>query len=151
MKRGAARDVAVAVGLAWALVSVLGWTGCGGGGASENVQLAARYVAAGDDCLAQGDLRKAIAAYSKAIQLDPENKKAFLCRGMALSDANRHQQAVADYTSAIALDPRDSFPYERRAAIYRDVLHDPARAKADDDKAALIRQKRWSDLQNLSK
>lgn len=141
----------VAVGLLWGLLGLIPLAGCGDGGPSEEALLAVRYVEAGDKYLAKNDRRRAVAAYTKAIELDPTSKKAYLCRGMALSEMKEHDRALADYTKAIEIDPRDSFPYERRADLYRNAYHDTAKAKADDEKAALIREKRWSDLQKLSK
>jgi tetratricopeptide (TPR) repeat protein len=137
--------------LGLALATALPWAGCGFDGPTKEHTRAAKYVAAGDEYLAQGSRKKAVAPYTRAAELYPDGKKAYACLAMALGEMNRRQEALADYTKAIQIAPHGSFPFERRAAIYRDVLRDDAKAKADDDRPALIRQKRWKGLQKLTK
>jgi tetratricopeptide (TPR) repeat protein len=103
------------------------------------------------DYLLQGDEQKAAAAYTKAIQADPKCQTAYVRRGMVYAEVGEHKKALADYTKAIELDPRDSYPYELRRDLYRNVYHDEAKAKADDEAAFLARQKRWDQLQELRK
>lgn len=105
----------------------------------------------GDDAYAAGELKKAFSAYSKAIQLNSKCKKAYICRGQIYNDAGKPEKAIADFTKAIELDPRDSYPYEQRAQVYRKSLHDEAKATADEEAAAAIRQERWTDLQKIRK
>ena len=66
----------------------------------------------------QGDFAKAIAEYSKAIELDPTHFKAFFNRGFAYDKLNRFDQAVADYTKSIQLEPRNPFCYYNRGISY---------------------------------
>jgi len=103
----------------------------------------------GSNCLNNGNREAAIDAFTEAIRIDPACKKAYLSRGMAFNELGKPERAIDDFTRAIELDPRDSYPYEQRAQIYRTVFHNEDKAQIDEEKAALIRQKRWSDLQKL--
>jgi tetratricopeptide (TPR) repeat protein len=137
---------------AWPLAMLLAGTsiaGCGEKGDPQAEKRAAKYVELGEDYLAAGESQKALAAYSKAIQTDPDCQTAYVRRGMAYNDAGKHDRAISDFSKAIELDPRDSFPYELRRDLYRNVYRDEARAKADDEAATLIRQGRWEDLRKL--
>ena len=49
---------------------------------------------------------KAVADYSKAIELDPSNVYAWHNRGMIHATLGQVDEAVADYTKAIELDPK---------------------------------------------
>jgi tetratricopeptide (TPR) repeat protein len=99
----------------------------------------------------KGERQKALADFSKVIELDPKSKPAYLRRAMVYNESGDRHKALADFSKAIELDPRDSYPYEQRAGIYKEVLKDDARANADKEAAAAIREKRWDDLKNLRK
>ena len=115
--------------------------GCGG---SPEVALKR-----GGKCLDNGNREAAVDAFTEAIRIDPNCKKAYLSRGMAYNELGKPRRAIDDFTRAIELDPRDSYPYEQRAQIHRTVFQDEDKAQIDEEKAALIRQQRWSDLQKL--
>jgi regulator of sirC expression with transglutaminase-like and TPR domain len=68
---------------------------------------------------------------------------------MALNESGKPREALADFSKAIDLDPNDNYPYEQRAQIYRKVLKDEAKARADLDRAAALREKRWEALPKL--
>ena len=99
----------------------------------------------------KGDRKKALADFSKVIELDPKSKQAYVRRGMVYNESGDPRKALADFSKAIELDPRDNYPYEQRAVIYDKVLKDQAKADADKEAAAAIREKRWDDLKNLRK
>jgi tetratricopeptide (TPR) repeat protein len=99
----------------------------------------------------KGEKQKALADFSKVIELDPASKSAYVRRGMVYNETGDPRKALADFTKAIELDPRDNYPYEQRAVIYDKVLKDKAKANADKEAAAAIREKRWDDLKNLRK
>jgi len=129
--------------LAWVLAAAV-VAGCAG-------QLPDEALKRGDKHAMDGNQKKAIAAYSEAIKLDPNCKKAYVCRAMAYNESGEPKKALKDFSKAIELDSRDSYPYEQRASIYRRVFNEEDKAKADEEIAAAIRQKRWSDLQKLRK
>ena len=104
----------------------------------------------GDKYLADGQKEKAIEAYSKAIQIDPNCKKAYLSRAMCYNETDQPEKAVKDFSMAIRLDPRGgAYAYDQRAILYRTVFHDEAKATADKKCAEAIRDKRWQDLPKL--
>jgi tetratricopeptide (TPR) repeat protein len=140
----------------WPVLLLLGAVaaaGCGKSAAqrAEAAKTAQKYVEMGEDCLAEGNRKKAMAAYSKAIEVDPRCQTAYVRRGLMYKEARQHEQAMADFTEAIDIDPTDSYPYELRRDLYRNVYHDEAKAEADDKAAALIRQGRWDELPKLRK
>ncbi len=68
-----------------------------------------------------GDLDRAIADYTKAIELDPKLLSAYINRGLAYDGKGNFDQAIADYTKAIELDPTFALAYIDRGGDYRDV------------------------------
>lgn len=138
----ATRSLRILVGML-ALSSLA--TGC------EDKQSAQGPLAEGDRLLFSNKPHEAVPFYNEAIEIDPECKKAYLCRAMAYLELEKPERALDDFTKAIELDPEDSYPYEQRAKIYRTVLKDEAKAKKDQQIAEAIRQRRWSDLQKLHK
>ena len=65
-----------------------------------------------------GDYDRAIADYTKAMQLDPKYRNAYIHRANAYSKKGNPGQAVADYSKAIALDPEYYLPYIYRGLAY---------------------------------
>src|SRR5262249_49329879 len=61
---------------------------------------------------------KALADYSKAIELDPKNAAAWHNRGYAYKELHQYDKAVADLNKAIELDPKDAIPWNNRASAY---------------------------------
>jgi len=153
MQRMAHRAHAGHLWLGLLAASALAWTaGCGGEGSNASPQphnALKEALAEGKQLMMADRKEQAIAAYTRAIGLDPQCKEAYLWRAVAYNETGRHQEALADFTKVIELDPRDSYPYEQRAAIYRRVFKDQARAAADEAAAAAIRQQRWEDLKKL--
>ena len=140
-------DCAVRLLFLLCLTAMIVSVGCGGPAAED----ALKAVERGDKYAVEGKHKKTIAAYSKALKSDPKCRKAYICRAMSYNETGAAKKALKDFTRAIELDSSDSYPYEQRAHIYRTVLHDKAKAAADDEKAEAIRQKRWTDLQKLKK
>ena len=144
---------ALALGPVLVLLAAVATAGCGESSAqrARAAKRAQEYVDLGEDYLAEGNRKKALAAYNKAIQVDPRCQTAYVRRGLVCKEAGEHKKAMADFTKAIEIDPTDSYPYELRRDLYRNVYHDEAKAKADDKAAALIRQGRWDELPKLRK
>lgn len=155
MKRvGGGEFALLAVSLACLAAAAL-VAGCGGssnpkrsGKSSPTVEKA---LAEGKDQLTRGNRTKAIAAYSRAIKLDPECKEAYVWRGVAHNESGKPKDALADFTKAIELDPTDCYAYEQRASIYETSLHDSGKAKADRDKAFELRQQNRDDMRTRLK
>ena len=62
-----------------------------------------------------GEYQNAADDYTKAIQLDPDNARAYTNRGYSYRILGEHQTAIDDATKAIQLDP-NSVPGESARA-----------------------------------
>ena len=82
----------------------------------------------------KGELDQAIAAYTEAIELEPEWAEAYFFRGGAYAKKDDLERAVTDYSHVIRLNPHDVDAYNRRARAY-DRLGEPDKAAADYAKA----------------
>jgi tetratricopeptide (TPR) repeat protein len=57
--------------------------------------------------------------FSKAIELDSNNKEAYRRRGYTYYHLGEYENALADYNKAIEIDPNDAHSYWQRGDIYR--------------------------------
>lgn len=64
--------------------------------------------------LGEKDYTGAIADFSKAIELDPENKYAYYSRGTAKYELEDYIGAIADYSKAIEITPKNASAYYYR-------------------------------------
>jgi Flp pilus assembly protein TadD len=77
-------------------------------------------------CLGErGRYEDALAAYDRALALDPEDADVWNNRGVALHELGRTGQARAAYDRAIALDPGATEAAENRALLDADSGGDP--------------------------
>lgn len=90
-----------------------------GGRALADSAQANQSIDLGDQWMQKKEYDKAIADYSEAIRLDPENARAFNNRGYASYQKKQYARAVEDYTEAIRLNPRYEYAFTNRA----DALH----------------------------
>ncbi|MFC2003663.1 tetratricopeptide repeat protein [Chloroflexota bacterium] len=65
-----------------------------------------------------GEYHKAIAAFTRAIELDPTLAIAYSNRGWAHINLEQYDQAIADCTKAIELDPTLAMAYNNRSWAY---------------------------------
>ena len=72
------------------------------------------FIESGDAKLTQGDYYGAIADYSRAIELNPEDADAYYNRGNAKSELGDYDSAIADYDRVIAIKPDDADAYNNR-------------------------------------
>ena len=61
--------------------------------------------------LGEKDYTGAIADFSKAIELDPENKYAYYSRGTAKYELEDYRGYIADYSKAIEITPKNASAY----------------------------------------
>jgi len=61
---------------------------------------------------------QAIADFDRAIQLDPQDAKAYSNRGAAYADLGQYEQAIADFDQAIQINPQYAEVYTNRGAAY---------------------------------
>jgi tetratricopeptide (TPR) repeat protein len=109
---------------------------------------AQQLIRAGDTFADQGDLAQAIAQYSAAIQLAPEDAQAYNNRGFAYWHSGDNAAALADLSRALALRPDYVNALTNRAFVYFDqnafdqCAADATRAielDSNDDSAYMIR------------
>jgi tetratricopeptide (TPR) repeat protein/predicted Ser/Thr protein kinase len=84
-----------------------------------------------------GDLKGAVADYTRIIELDPKYESAYEHRGFTRHVLEDHKGALSDYNKLIELRPNDSSAYGNRAVVRRD-LGDAQGAMTDHDKAIAL-------------
>jgi tetratricopeptide (TPR) repeat protein len=67
----------------------------------------------------KGDYDRAIADYTQALRLDPNDANAYYWRGYVYSNKGDYDLAIADYTQSLRLDPNDASVYYWRGSAYR--------------------------------
>ena len=83
----------------------------------------------------QGDYEQAAAAFSQAIELDPNYASAYNNRGASYKALGDYEQAIRDYGQAIELDHDPlSWPYNNRGVVHYE-LDDYEQAIRDFDQA----------------
>jgi tetratricopeptide (TPR) repeat protein len=96
------------------------------------------------------EYQKAIADYTEAIRLDPQNANAYNNRGLSYKNLEEYDQAIADVNEAIRLNPEDAFSYQIRGVSYG-ALEEYEKASVDLYKAADLYQQQGDRYRRLSK
>jgi tetratricopeptide (TPR) repeat protein len=79
---------------------------------------AEKFCNSGLDLTIQQKFDQAIAAFTKAIELDPKYADAYARRGVAYNWKKENDAAIADFTKAIELTPKRVELYLNRGSIY---------------------------------
>ena len=66
----------------------------------------------------QGKYPEAIADYTQAIKINPNDALAYNNRGLAYQNQEKYPEAIADYTQAIKLNPNLALAYNNRGIAY---------------------------------
>jgi len=90
-------------------------------------ELATIHIYRGFSWEGKGNLNKAIADYSKAIEVDPKDTAAYTLRGVAWGKKAEYDKAIADYTKALEINPKFAKAYNNRGYTWA--------KKGDKDKA----------------
>jgi tetratricopeptide (TPR) repeat protein len=106
-----------------------------------SVKNAEDYKADGDLKVTNGDYKRGIADYDKAIELEPNDNLVYVARGSAKYNIKDYIGAIADFTKSIELNekPNTAVSYHRRAlskfqlADYGGAMQDLDRATEDDE------------------
>ena len=69
----------------------------------------------------QGKCDEAIADFNEAIQINPQDAKAYTNRGNAKVALDQHDDAIADYDQAIRIHPQFAEAYSNRGNLYREM------------------------------
>ena len=102
----------------WALVGVVLLLVCFVPGCKMDSESASAAIKRGNELSDQGDLDAGIAAYNKAIRLDPNNSKGYACRAIAYYQKGDFNNAIADDTTVIRLDTKSAVGYAGRGFAY---------------------------------
>ncbi|KAJ3184804.1 RNA polymerase II-associated protein 3 [Gaertneriomyces sp. JEL0708] len=98
----------------------------------------------------KGDFKRAIACYTKSMQLDPQNAVLHVNRAMAYLKLQRWADAEADCTTGIALDSKSVKAFWRRG-IARRELNKLTEAKKDLEHATVLEPSNRSIKDELQK
>ena len=97
-------------------------------------QTAGVFLDRGITLASQGEFGSAIADFTEAIRLDPNNAAAYFNRALAYAHKGDYDRAIADYSQALAVAPLDPdkevFVYNKRGVAYHRKA-DYARARTD--------------------
>jgi len=96
----------------------------------ENFRPGAAYIDRGRTYLQQDDNERAIADFTKAIELDPEGASAYNHRGVAYAGKLDFDSAIADFDKAIEFDAALRNAHSNRGVAFS-AKGDEARARAD--------------------
>ena len=96
----------------------------------ENFRPGAAYIDRGRAFIQQDDNDRAIADFTKAIELDPEGANAYNLRGVAYTAKLDYDRAIADFDKAIQFDPLLNNAHANRGRAFA-AKGDEARARAD--------------------
>jgi tetratricopeptide (TPR) repeat protein len=88
----------------------------------------------GKDLANRKDFAGAINAFTKVIELAPNNEEAYIDRGGAKFNQKDYQGAMADWSQAMTINPKNPVNYNNRGAAKK-CLGDMAGAQADFQKA----------------
>lgn len=114
-------------------------------------------LSAAQICADQGDRDRAIALYSKVIELSPGRALAYYKRGNQLKDREQFEAALADYDRAIEIDPNYAYALCNRGVVLARLdrleaaLHSYDRAAAAAPNDALTFYNRASVLRELGR
>lgn len=95
---------------------------------SANLQIDEAAIKASKDFYRQGDkfygqkkYDKAIEAYTKAVELNPNDSGAYNNRGIVYHLTSEFEKAIADYTKAAELNPYHFSAYNNRGLVYKEI------------------------------
>jgi tetratricopeptide (TPR) repeat protein len=99
---------------------------------------AAQSAQQGLAALGSGDATTALTAFSRALEVDPNDAISLVNRGIAYARLNDHKKAAADYSRALKASPKDfRIYYNRGIAYYHSGEY--AKALADFNRALLLK------------
>jgi tetratricopeptide (TPR) repeat protein len=71
----------------------------------------------------QGQLDQALLAFSKAIELNPNNAQVYYTRGFAFANTRKPELAFADFTKAVELKTDYAEANYHRGLVYKDLAN----------------------------
>jgi len=105
--------------------------------AFRNPPGALRYGEMADKYASEGKNEQALANYSEAIGLEPDNPVHYTSRGFFLLKLKRFDAALQDFSARIRLEPGNPGGYLTRGLVYSDLKRDKE-ADADFNEACRL-------------
>jgi serine/threonine protein kinase len=117
---------------------------------SAAIKASKDFYRQGDKFYTQRKYDKAIEAYTKAIELNPNDSGVYNNRGIVYHLTSKYQEAIADYTRAAELNPHHFSAYNNRGLVYEEIGN-VEQAIADFKKALELDPDNKLAKQNLDK
>lgn len=121
-------------------------------GDKDPIDLAIVYFNRGAAHDRKGDLGAAVADYTRAADLNPDDAETYAVRGAVFQRMGRRDEAMADFSHAITLDPDGDVPYLLNAYFRRSELYEQKglypQALADLDKEISLKPAYWAVVRN---
>jgi tetratricopeptide (TPR) repeat protein len=95
------------------------------------------YYERGNVLYGMGDFEGAIADYTRAIELDPQNPRYYNNRAVTYSTMGEERKALTDYNHAVELAPTYTRAYQNRLALH-EQLNDLEGMAADYERLAAL-------------
>jgi len=108
-----------------------------GQSSQPNSTTAETYFKQGEDYRNNNQYDKALAAYTKAIEVNPQYADAYLDRGIVYYNLKEYDKAMADYNKVLEINPQDAYAYHNRGLVYYN-LKEYDKAMADYNKVLEI-------------
>lgn len=106
--------------------------------ATEEITVNAKtQVFLGEALFAVGNYEESLAAFQKALEVEPNNAVARYNYGSVLQESKQYERALKEYDRAVALDPNLAKAFNNRGMTYF-LLGDYRKAAADLEKALTI-------------
>ena len=83
--------------------------------------LAIQYFNQGVEKYEAGNYREAIADYTKAIEINPQDANSYYNRGLSKSYLQDHKGAISDYNISIKINPQVAVAYNNRGNAKYDL------------------------------
>jgi tetratricopeptide (TPR) repeat protein len=111
--------------------------------------LSVAYNNRGNAWYKKGDYDRAVADYTKVIEIEPRQVFAYTCRGNAWYKKGDYDKAIADFTTFIEIEPRQPFAYNNRGNAWG-KKGDYEKAIADFTKAIEVDPQHTSAYNSLA-
>lgn len=107
------------------------------------------WITLGNDYFDSNQAQKAVQAYNKALELDPNNTNVLTDQGVMFRALGFYDRALANFDKANKLDPKHLQSLFNTGIVYAVDLKQPAKAKAVFE--SLLQKDQSSDLARQSR
>lgn len=89
-----------------------------GGGSVGKERTASDWISLGNQSMKTGKYGSATEFFTKAIEIDPKMKDAYLFRGLSYRQQRNFKKALDDYNKLLDIDPNYAKAYNNRGVVY---------------------------------